>query len=289
MHEIIDLVTHTLKDTLNLLPFLLVAFLIIELIEHKLTNRTKKIIEKSGKLGPLLGSSLGMIPQCGFSVLATNLYITRIISLGTLIAIYLSTSDEMLPILLSRNANLSVILSLLFTKFIIGVIAGFIIDFVINRRNKKEHKKVKEDYTICDDEHCHCDEENIFVSSLMHTLKTYIFIFIVTFILNVIMHEFGNEFIENIFMKNNIFAPFISSLIGLIPNCGASVVLTELYLSNIISYSSLISGLLTGSGVAILVLFRNNKNMKENLLVLSLIYLIGAFSGVIINILSNFM
>ena len=209
MHEVLHLIIHTLKDTLNLLPFLLVAFLIIELIEHKLTNRTKKIIEKSGKLGPLLGSSLGMIPQCGFSVLATNLYITRIISLGTLIAIYLSTSDEMLPILLSRNANLSVILSLLFTKFIIGVIAGFIIDFVINRRNKKEHKKVKEDYTICDDEHCHCDEENIFTSSLKHTLKTYIFIFIVTFMLNFIMHEFGNDFIENIFMKNNILAPFI--------------------------------------------------------------------------------
>jgi len=281
MHEIIHLITHTLKDTLNLLPFLLVAFLIIELIEHKLTNKTKKIIEKSGKLGPLLGSSLGVIPQCGFSVLATNLYITRIISLGTLIAIYLSTSDEMLPILLSRNASFSVILSLLFIKFIIGVISGFIIDFVIN---KKEHKKIKEDYTICDDEHCHCDEKNIFISSLMHTLKTYIFIFIVTFILNVVMHEFGNEFIENIFMKNNILAPFISSLIGLIPNCGASVILTELYLSNVISYSSLISGLLTGSGVAILVLFRNNKNMKENLLVLSLIYLIGAFSGVVISI-----
>lgn len=286
MHEIIHLIIHTLKDTLNLLPFLLVAFLIIELIEHKLTNKTKKIIEKSGKLGPLLGSTLGVIPQCGFSVLATNLYITRIISLGTLIAIYLSTSDEMLPILLSRNASFTVIFSLLFTKFIIGVIAGFIIDFVIN---KKESIKIKEDYTICDDEHCHCDRENIFVSSLMHTLKTYIFIFIVTFILNVIMHEFGNEFIENIFMKNNIFAPFISSLIGLIPNCGASVILTELYLSNVISYSSLISGLLTGSGVAIIVLFRNNKNMKENLLVLSLIYLIGAFSGVIINILSNFI
>ena len=276
------LIIHTLKDTLNLLPFLLLAFIIIELIEHKLTNKTKKVIEKSGKLGPLLGSLLGMIPQCGFSVLATNLYITRIISLGTLIAIYLSTSDEMLPILLSRNASFNVIFSLLFTKFIIGVIAGFIIDFIVSR---KECKK-EEDYTICDDEHCHCDEENIFISSLKHTLKTYLFIFIVTFVLNVIMHEFGNEFIENIFMKNSILAPFISSLIGLIPNCGASVILTELYLSNIISYSSLISGLLTGSGVAILVLFRNNKNIKENILVLSLIYFIGVFSGIIINILS---
>jgi len=289
MHEFIHLLIHSLKDTLGLLPFLLIAFLIIELIEHKLTNKTKKIIEKSGNFGPLLGSFLGIVPQCGFSVLATNLYITKIISLGTLVAIYLSTSDEMLPILLSRNASVSVILSLLFTKFIIGMISGFIIDFVMNNRYKKEHVKIKEDYTICDEEHCHCDKENIFTSALMHTLKTYIFIFIVTFILNFIMHEFGNEFIENIFMKNALLAPFISSLIGLIPNCGASVILTELYLSNVISYSSVISGLLTGSGVAILVLFRNNKNIKENLLVLSLIYFIGAFSGLIINILSNFI
>ena len=285
MHEFIHLLIHTLKDTIGLLPFLLIAFLIIELIEHKLTNKTKKIIEKSGKLGPLLGSSLGMIPQCGFSVLATNLYITRIISLGTLISIYLSTSDEMLPILLSRNAGVSIILNLLFTKFIIGMISGFIIDFIL--RNKED--KHMEDYTICDDEHCHCDEENIFISSLKHTLKTFIFIFIITFILNFIMHEFGNEFIEKIFMKNNVFAPFISSLIGLIPNCGASVILTELYLSNVISYSSVIAGLLTGSGVAILVLFRNNKNIKENLIVLTLVYFIGAFSGVIINIISSFM
>lgn len=289
MHEFIHLVTHTLKDTISLLPFLLVAFLIIELIEHKLTNKTKKIIEESGKLGPLLGAFLGIIPQCGFSVLGTNLYITRIISLGTLISIYLSTSDEMLPILLSRSASISVILSLLLTKFTIGMVSGFIIDFIINKKNKRENKKIKEDYTICDDEHCHCDEENIFTSSLMHTLKTYIFIFIVTFILNFIMHEFGNEFIEKVFMKNNILAPFMSSLIGLIPNCGASVILTELYLSNVISYSSVIAGLLTGSGVAILVLFRNNKDMKENLLVLTLVYFIGAFSGVIINILSSFM
>ena len=157
------------------------------------------------------------------------------------------------------------------------------------KKNIKEHKKIKEDYTICDDEHCHCDEENIFISSLLHTLKIYMFIFIATFILNFIMHEFGDEFIENIFMKNNIFAPFISSIIGLIPNCGASVILTELYLNNVIDYSSLIGGLLTGSGVAILVLFKNNKNMKENLLVLTLIYIIGVFSGIIINILSNFI
>lgn len=283
MHEILHLLEHTLKDTLNLLPFLIIAFFIIELIEHKFTKKTVKIIEKSGKLGPLFGSALGIIPQCGFSVLATNLYITRIVSTGTLIAIYLSTSDEMIPVLLSQNANLKIILQLLIPKFIIGMISGFIIDFIL--RNKQKEEKI--DYTICDDEHCHCDEENIFLSSLKHTLKTYSFIFIISFILNFIMHEFGNEFIEKIFMKNSIIAPFISSLIGLIPNCGSSVILTELYLNNVISYSSILSGLLTGSGVAIIVLFRNNKNIKENLTILSLVYFIGAFCGIVINLFSN--
>ena len=136
MYEIIHLLEHTLKDVINLFPFLFVAFLIIELIEHKLTKKTKKIIEKSGKLGPLIGSALGMIPQCGFSVLGTNLYITRIISLGTLISIYLSTSDEMLPILLSRNASVELILMLLLPKFLIGMVSGFIIDYVFRNKEK---------------------------------------------------------------------------------------------------------------------------------------------------------
>lgn len=284
MHEIIHLLEHTFLDLLTIIPFLFIAFLIIELIEHKFTKKTKKLIEKSGRLGPLLGSALGIIPQCGFSILATNLYVTRIISLGTLIAIYLSTSDEMLPILISQKADLNIILKLLITKFIIGMIFGFIIDFIIRKRNKKE-KKIKEDYSICDDEHCHCGKENIVLSSIKHTLKTLLFIFVATFILNALMENLGNEFIEKVFMKNSIFSPLISSLVGLIPNCGSSIILTELYLNNVISFSSVISGLLTGSGVAILVLFRTNKNLKENLTILSLVYLIGVLSGMIINII----
>ena len=285
MHEILHLLEHTLTDVVTLIPFLFVAFLIIELIEHKLTKKTKKVIEKSGRLGPLFGSALGMIPQCGFSVLATNLYVTRIISLGTLIAIYLSTSDEMLPILLSQKADFNIIVELLLIKFIIGMFCGFIIDFIIQKRNKKGKVKVKENYSICEDEHCHCGKENILLSSVKHTLKTLLFIFIATFILNALMEYLGNEFIEKIFMKNSIFSPFISSLVGLIPNCGSSIILTELYLSNVITLSSVIAGLLTGSGVAILVLFRTNKNLKENLIILSLVYLIGVLSGMIINII----
>lgn len=283
----IEIITDTIIDALKLFPFLFIAFLIIEYIEHKLTNKSKKIIEKSEKMGPLIGSALGIIPQCGFSVLATNLYITRIISLGTLISIYLSTSDEMLPILLSEKTSINTILQLLLIKFVIGLIAGFLIDFIIRKLKIKKTKK--ENYSICQKEHCHCENNNLLLSSLKHTSKTLLFIVLLTFILNVIMKYLGNEYISKIFMKNSIFSPFLSSLVGLIPNCGASVILTELYIKGIIETSSVVSGLLTGSGVALLVLFKTNKNLKENITILSLIYFIGSFSGLIIEILERIL
>lgn len=280
-----DIVLDTLLDALKLLPFLFLAFLLIEFIEHKLSKKSKTIIEKSGYFGPLLGGTLGLVPQCGFSVLATNLYITRIISLGTLISIYLSTSDEMLPILIMEKASFSIIFKILLIKFIIGISAGFIIDFIL-RKSKRKQKKKKEDYSICHDEHCHCDEEGIFLAALTHTLKTLFFIIIVSFVLNIIMTYLGEDYISKIFMKDNILSPFLASLIGLIPNCSASIILTELYIGGAISFASVISGLLTGSGVALLVLFKSNKNLKENLTILALIYLIGSFSGIIIELFS---
>lgn len=282
MHEFLHILEHSFLDSIKLLPFLFIAFFIIELIEHKLSDKSKKVISKSGKYGPILGSLLGLIPQCGFSVVATNLYITRILSLGTLISIYLSTSDEMLVILLSRNASISTILPLLGTKFIVGLISGFIIDFLL--RNKKKEKQT---YSICEDEHCGCEEEeNLFKSSLIHTIKTFIFIFIATFIITLVFELFGEEYLSKLLLKDTLISPFITSLIGLIPNCASSVILTELYLSNSINFASIISGLLTGSGVAILVLFKSNKNIKENLTILSLVYGIGVITGIIITLIA---
>ena len=282
MHEFLHILEHSFLDSIKLLPFLFIAFFIIELIEHKLSDKSKKVISKSGKYGPILGSLLGLIPQCGFSVVATNLYITRILSLGTLISIYLSTSDEMLVILLSRNASISTILPLLGTKFIVGLISGFIIDFLL--RNKKKEKQT---YSICEDEHCGCEEEeNLFKSSLIHTIKTFIFIFIATFIITLVFELFGEEYLSKLLLKDTLISPFITSLIGLIPNCASSVILTELYLSNSINFASVISGLLTGSGVAILVLFKSNKNIKENLTILSLVYGIGVITGIIITLIA---
>ncbi len=273
-----DIILDTLIDTLKLIPFLFITFLIIEVIEHKLNN--KNIISKSKKYGPLIGSLLGAIPQCGFSVMATNLYITRIITLGTLISIYLSTSDEMLPILISENINITTIIVIILIKVIFAIIYGIIIDLILS---KKQRKQEKENYSICDEEHCHC-EKGIFIPALKHTLNITIFIMIITFIINIIFSFVGEDILSKILLKNSIFSPFITSLIGLIPNCASSVMLTELYINNAINVSSLISGLLTGSGAALLILFKSNKNIKENIKILFILYILGVLSGIILEL-----
>ncbi len=278
----IDIILDTLIDSLKLLPFLFIAFLIIELIEHKLNKQTKKIVSKSGKVGPLIGSLLGLFPQCGFSVMATNLYVTRIITLGTLISIYLATSDEMLPIMLSQKIAFIEIVKLLGIKFICGIIWGFIIDLLLNKKSKKENIN----YEICDEDHCNCHEEGVIKSTLIHTLKTLLFIMLVSFLLNILLHFIGEDNLSKLFLKNSIFGPFISSLLGLIPNCGSSIVITELYLNGAISLGSAMAGLLTGSGVALLVLFKENKDIKENVTILSLLYGLGVISGIIIELIT---
>lgn len=277
-----DILLDTVLDSLKLIPFLFVAFLIIEFIEHKLSNKNKQIISKAGKYGPLIGSLLGAVPQCGFSVMATNLYAIRIISLGTLISIYLSTSDEMIPILLSHRVDISLIIQILLLKVVIGMFCGFVIDFLL--RKKKTNEKVSMNYEICDDEHCDC-KNGIFKSTCKHTLLTTLFIFLVSLTLNIIMEMIGTGVLSHLFLKNSIFGSLITSLIGLIPNCAASVIITELYLQEAISFGAMIGGLLTGSGVGLLVLFKVNKNVKDNFKIVGIVYLLGVISGIIIDII----
>lgn len=277
----LDIILDTLIDSLKLLPFLFLVFLLMEYIEHKLSDKSKKKIEKSGKYGPFFGSILGAFPQCGFSAAATNLYAARIISYGTLIAIYLSTSDEMLPILLSEGANIGIIIKIILFKVVIGIIFGFIIDFILRRRKVKVDNQIKD---FCEDEHCDC-EHGIFKSSIKHTINILLFITIISFVLNFILYYFDEDIIAKLFMKNTIFGPFLSSLIGLVPNCAASVVITELYLNNAISFGMVISGLLTSSGIALLLLFKVNNNIKENVSILLTMYFIGVVCGIIIDMI----
>ena len=276
-----EVILDTIIDSLKLIPFLLVAFLIIELLEHKLNNKTKNIITKSKKIGPIIGSLLGVIPQCGFSVMATNLYITRIITLGTLISIYLSTSDEMLIIMISEKVEISLILKILLIKIFFGIVYGLIIDKIINKKKKDKETN----YELCDEEHCDCNH-SILLSAIKHTLHITLFIFIITLIINTIFTLLGDNYLSKILLNNSILSPFITSLIGLIPNCAASVILTELYLNSNISLGALIGGLLTSSGSSLLVLIKNNKNQKENLSIILLLYALGVLSGIIIELIS---
>lgn len=279
----LDILLETVIDSIKLLPFLFIAYLILEYIEHKISDKSKEKIQKSGKFGPAIGSILGIFPQCGFSVAATNLYAARIITLGTLISVYLSTSDEMLPILISKAVPIGTILSILGVKFLIGMVYGFAIDFTlqIKNRNKKEQNKIVD---ICEEENCHC-EKGILKSALKHTINIFIYIFILTLIINILIELIGEENLKSFMSGQAIFEPIFVAIIGLIPNCASSVIITELYLSGIISFGSLIAGLLVNAGAGILMLFRINKNIKENIKIVVLLFILGAVTGIVFNLI----
>lgn len=286
----IEVIEDTLIDALKLVPFLFLTYLLMEYLEHKTGDKTKEVIKKSGKLGPLFGAILGIVPQCGFSAAAASLYAGRVITMGTLIAVFLSTSDEMLPILISEAAPISLIVQVLLIKLVIGAIAGFIIDAVrglIIKRKKVSNKEEEAEEAIghmCEHDHCDC-EHGIIKSSIKHTLNILIFIIIITFILNTIVHFIGEENISNAIASVPFVGILVSALFGFIPNCAGSVIITELYLSNLISLGSMMAGLLVGSGIGILVLFKLNKHMKQNFTIAGLLYLIGIISGLIIDLI----
>lgn len=266
-----DAILEALLDMLKLIPFLFISFIIMELIEHKLNSKNK--LKKINKFGPLAGATLGLIPQCGFSVAASTFYATRVITLGTLFSIYLSTSDEMLPILIANQVDISIITKILFTKFILGLSFGILVDIIYKT---KLSNKIND---ICDEEHCHC-KESIIKSSIIHTLKISLFIFIINLLLNIIIDK---EILLQFTGNSKILSPIISSIIGLIPNCVSSVVITELYLENIISFGSCISGLLSSSGLGLLILFKQNKNLKENIIILLTLITFSSICGIILN------
>ena len=276
----LDVILDTTIDALKILPFLFLTYIIMEYIEHKMSKKTKTLIQKSGKVGPLYGGILGILPQCGFSAAASNLYVARIITLGTLIAVYLSTSDEMLPILISEQVSVGIIIKILLLKAFIGILAGFVIDFVL-RKKEKQTENIKH---LCEHEHCHCNEKNILVSALKHSLNIFIFIYITSFLLNLLFSYIGEETLAGFILNKPIISEFLAGIVGLIPNCAASVVITELYINGIISLGAMMSGLLVGAGVGLLILFRINDNLKENLKITLLLYLIGVLSGILVEI-----
>ena len=281
MPNILEILQDTAIDTIKLIPFLFITYLIMEYIEHKTSNKLRDTIKKSGKFGPLLGAVVGIFPQCGFSVSATNLYAGRVITIGTLIAVYITTSDEMLPILLTEAVPITTILTILGIKLVLGIIAGFIVDFIFKFVKKENQEQDIEE--LCEHEHCHC-EEGIASSATKHTLNITIFIFVITLILNGIITYIGEDTIAHFISKNVILGPIIAGLIGLVPNCASSVILTELFISNVISMPVLISGVAVNAGVGLLVLFKTNKNIKENVSIIGILYAIGVISGIVLEL-----
>lgn len=275
-----DYVIDALIDTVKLVPYLFLTFLILEYIEHKISKKAQRTLIKYRSIGPAIGGIFGGFPQCGFSAMAANLYAARIITMGTLIAVFLSTSDEMLPIMLSENAPFYLIATVIGFKILVGVVVGFIID-IIFRQKAKNHNTIA---GLCGDAHCGCDKNGVFISSLKHTLKTLAFVLAANLIINIVIYFIGTENLSLFLNDNNPLVYFVSSLIGLIPNCAGSIILTEAYLTGLITTGTALAGLLTGSGIGILLLFRLNKSQKENFIVLLVIYFVGVLVGVLVDL-----
>lgn len=269
---------HGFLDTLKLLPFLFLTYLLMEFIEHKAEDRAKNFMEKAGVFGPMVGGILGILPQCGFSLAAANLYAGRVISVGTLIAVFLSTSDEMLPILISGGGNTAGILLLLLYKAAVAITVGFIVDLTLRLLNKnKENINID---AICEEDNCHC-ERGILHSAIHHTLTISLFLLIITLLINSLIFFVGEENLGAV-MYNKVFVGhLIAAVFGLIPNCAASVALATLCRSGLITVGTMLSGLFSGAGVGLLVLFKVNRRTRDNLLIVGILLFVAVIFGLL--------
>lgn len=356
MDLLIDILLDAGKDTLSLVPFLLVTYLALETLEHVAGDRVNGAIKRAGAAGPVVGSLLGMVPQCGFSAMAATLYAGRVVTLGTLVAVFFSTSDEMLPLLLAEQVPVQTMAMLLASKALIALVTGFIVDAAIRglRRNARAHAAIRrtvlgtaanpahvncahDDHTggdiidevaeagvsadhiheLCERDHCGCDEDedehgydhshdhghadeherhhdhshshegapivSIIRSAISHTVQVSVFIFLVTLILVAVLETFGESAIEQFLRGNEMLAVLGSALVGLIPNCSASVVITQLYLEGALQLAPMLAGTLISAGVGYLVLFRTNRSARENAVFLVMMYVIGAGWGLILS------
>ena len=280
IHILEAVVADTLGDSIKLLPFLFLTYLLMEILEHTTGNKVQNRIRNAGVVGPLWGGILGVIPQCGFSAAASSLYAGRVITVGTLLAIFLSTSDEMLPILISEAVSPVTIVKILSVKVCIAIISGFLAEFVYVKLLKREEKDM-DIHVVCEEEHCRCDD-GILKSAVKHTLKIFVYILLITFALTLVIELIGENRLALIFQDIPVVGELVAALVGLIPNCASSVVITELYLSGIIGAGAMMSGLLVNAGVGLLVLFRLNRNWRQNAGIVAALYGFGVFWGALI-------
>ncbi|HAV01438.1 MAG TPA: hypothetical protein DCW47_09655 [Lachnospiraceae bacterium] len=301
-----DMILDACIDSVKMLPFLFITYLLMEYLEEHASGKMAEAVERSGRLGPVIGGIVGIFPQCGFSTAASNLYAGKVITVGTLIAIFLSTSDEMLPIFLSGHLPPDRIVKILLVKAFIGILWGVLIDAAV-RRILKSGKAPMDIHSLCVKEKCHCDDprqeykdmhevrdlkehahrhhHGIIKPALKHTFNIFLFILAVSIIINLVVEAAGEETIRSFLSNKGIFVNFAASLIGLIPNCAASVIITELYMEGMIGFGALMSGLLTGAGIGLLVLFRVNQDRRANLMITAALFFCGVFTGILIDML----
>lgn len=276
----LDILLDSLSDSVKLLPFLFLTYLLMEFLEHRAGSAASDKIRTAGKFGPLWGGLLGVIPQCGFSAAASSLFSGRVITLGTLLAVYLSTSDEMLPIMISNAVPPVTLIRILAVKAAIGIITGFFIDFFYISVMKKQNQVV-DVHKICEKEHCHC-ERGIVKSALMHTVKIFVYVLLISLLLNCLIGLIGEDVLAGLFSSIPIIGEIIAALVGLIPNCASSVVITQLYLNQIISAGAMMAGLLVNAGVGLLVLLRLNRDRRQNAAIIAMLYGAGVLWGILI-------
>lgn len=280
-----EIILDGVLDALKALPFLFGAYLLIEFLEHKAGDKLSGTLQKMGRFGPVGGAVLGCVPQCGFSVAASNLYAGRLVTAGTLIAVFLSTSDQAVPILLTHPEQIGLILKLLLIKIILAVIAGFAVDLMIKLFKKNTYNsKNAPCEEICAD--CDCEHNGIVKSAFHHTVGIFIFILIINLVMNTIMTVVGEDAISSALMQIKWLQPIIAGIVGLIPNCAVSVVITELYLQGGLTFGSLVAGLSTGAGLGIVVLFKTNKHTKQNVFITLTTLGFGILAGFVVDILA---
>jgi hypothetical protein len=295
-----ELILDALIDSLKIIPLLLVIYIIIELVEYKLGNKIRENVQKAGVAGPVLGAVAGVLPQCGFSVVTTALYTQRLVTIGTLLAVYLSTSDEAIPILLAQPDKAGIVVPLLLSKVVIAIVAGYIIDFIYRKTNREtlkhikkyalhqddtshHHETVKDDLACCGHSTCSTARtfsfKELFIHPLIHTLKIFVYILLTSLAINLIIFWVGHDALVALFANHVFWQPFLAALIGLIPNCAASVTITELYLSGIITYGSVIAGLCASGGLGLLILFKEEEHKKNAYRIIALLYGISVVAG----------
>ena len=276
---------HALEHTWPLIPFLYLTYLLMELLERRAGERVEAAVKRAGRAGPAIGALLGALPQCGFSAAGAGLYAGRVITTGTLLAIFWSTSDEMLPLFISSGTRPRVILTILACKVVIAALAGFAVDVIAHLTRKKEAHEhhIGE---LCQSGRCHCDDRPLWLAALLHTLQITLSVFIVSFALEIGLELLGEDFLSTILRSVPWLGTVLAGLVGLIPNCAASVAITQLYLSGVLSAGALLSGLLVSAGVGLLVLVRTNRPIRDTLRIVAILLGVGILSGLLFDVTS---